>query len=344
MYAILRYRHARIAGLLFGALALNAVGLASDALAQGWQPTKPITFIIPAGTGGGADQMARFIQGVVSKHNLSPQPLVVINKSGGAGAEGFLDVKQSSGDAHKIIITLSNLFTTPMATGVPFGWKDLTPVAMLSLDQFVLWVHSESPHKTAQEYLGAVKAGNDRQFKMAGTGSKQEDQIITVALERVIGGKKFTYVPFEGGGKVATQLVGKHVDSTVNNPIEAVAHWKAGTLRALCIFDAKRSTYTAKVTPNMAWSDIPTCKESGVNVEYQMLRGIFMPPGVNQAQVDYYVELLKKVMATEDWKSFMEQGAFNQTFMSGGQYRSWVESAENLHRDLMKEAGFLHKP
>jgi putative tricarboxylic transport membrane protein len=127
-----------------------------------WEPTKAVTFIVPAGTGGGADQMARFIQGVVSKNNLMNQPLIVINKAGGAGAEGFLDVKGSKGDPHKIIITLSNLFTTPLGTGTPFNWKDLTPVQMLALDQFVLWVNAESPYKTAAEYLDAIKAGEDR--------------------------------------------------------------------------------------------------------------------------------------------------------------------------------------
>ena len=220
-------------GLAAGALA--TVAFAAPAAAQAWQPTKAVTFVIPAGTGGGADQMARFIQGVVTKHNLMPQPMVVINKAGGAGAEGFLDMKASARDPHKIIITLSNLFTTPLATGTPFSWKDLSPVAMLALDQIVLWVNAEAPFKTAQDYLSAIKGGNDRQFKMGGTGSKQEDQIITVALERLTGGKKLTYVPFAGGGAVAVQLVGKHVDSTVNNPIEAVSQWKAGALRPLCL-------------------------------------------------------------------------------------------------------------
>ena len=137
------------------------------------------------------------------------------------------------------------------------------------------------------------------------------------------------------------QLVGKHVNSSVNNPIEAVSHWKGGNLRPLCIFDGKRSVYTKKVTDTMAWSDIPTCKEVGVDTEYQMLRGIFMPPGVKSEHVAYYIDLFKKVMATPDWKSFMEQGAFNQTFMTGDQFKTWVASTEKLHYDLMKEAGFL---
>ena len=82
-----------------------------------WEPTKPIEFVIPAGTGGGADQMARLIAGIAEKHKLSPRPIIVVNKSGGAGAEGFLHVKGKKGDAHTIIITLSNLFTTPLHTG-----------------------------------------------------------------------------------------------------------------------------------------------------------------------------------------------------------------------------------
>jgi putative tricarboxylic transport membrane protein len=328
------------AGAIAGAVALST--LCGGPASAAWEPTKQVTFIIPAGTGGGADQMARFIQGVVTKHNLMSKPLVVINKAGGAGAEGFLDLKSSPNDPHKIIITLSNLFTTPLATGVPFNWKDLTPVSMLALDEFVLWVNAESPYKTAKEYLDAVKAGSDGQFKMGGTGSKQEDQIITVALEKVTG-KKFTYVPYKGGGEVAVQLVGKHVDSSVNNPIEAVAQWRAGALRPLCVFDDQRLPYKDKMTDTMSWNDIPTCKESGVNVDYLMLRGIFTSPGVKQDQVDYYVNLMKKVRETPDWKEFMEKGAFNTTFMAGADYKKWVENAEKLHHGLMKDAGFLAK-
>ncbi len=326
-----------------GMAAVLAAGtcLAAPAGAQSWEPTKPVTLIIPAGTGGGADQMARFIQGVVQKHNLMKQPLIVINKGGGAGAEGFLEMKASAADPHKIAITLSNLFTTPLGTGSPFNWKDMKPVAMLALDQFVLWTNSEKPYKTAKEYVEAVKAAPDRQFKMGGTGSKQEDQIVTAAVELQTDGKKFTYVPYAGGGQVAVQLVGNHVDSTVNNPIEAVAQWRAGQLRPLCIFDGQRSTYTAKVTEKEAWSDIPTCKEAGLPVEYQMLRGIFTTKNATPAQVNFYVDLLKKVMATPDWKEFMEKGAFNQTVMTGPEYEKWLASAEALHADLMKKAGFL---
>jgi putative tricarboxylic transport membrane protein len=273
---------------------------------------------------------------------LMKQPMVVINKSGGAGAEGFLDVKNSKGNPHKLIITLSNLFTTPLATGVPFNWKDLTPVAMMALDEFVLWVNAETPYQNAKDYLDAVKAGTDNQFKMGGTGSKQEDQIITVSLEKTLG-KKFTYVPFKGGGDVAVQLVGNHINSTVNNPIEAVAHWRGGKLRPLCVFDGERMPYKDKITDTTAWGDIPTCKEAGIDVNYLMLRGIFTTPDATREQVDYYIALLKKVRETPEWQDFINKGAFNQSFMSGPEFVGWLEKTENDHRALMEAAGFLAK-
>jgi len=318
-----------------------AVGAALACLpAFAWEPTKTVEFIVPAGTGGGADQMARLVQSIVAKHNLMKQPMVVINKGGGAGAEGFLDVKGAKGDPHKIIITLSNLFTTPLATGVPFSWKDLTPVRMMALDEFVLWVNSETPYKTAKDYIAAVKAGGPNKFKMGGTGSKQEDQIITVALEKATG-TKFIYVPFKGGGEVAVQLVGNHVNSTVNNPIEAVAQWRAGQLRPQCVFDAQRMPYKGKVTDTQSWNDIPTCKEAGIPADYTMLRGIFMPAGVTADQKAFYVDLLTKITATPDWKEYMEKGAFNPTFMTGDAFAKWLVEAEAAHRTLMTEAGFM---
>ena len=335
MHTSNRFVRRNICVIATGILALLGAGSVGA-----WEPTKTVAFIVPAGTGGGADQMARFIQGIVAKNKLMNQPMVVLNKGGGAGAEGFLEVKGAKGDPHKIIITLSNLFTTPLATGVPFNWRDLTPVQMMALDQFVLWVNAESPYKTAKEYIDAVKKAGPNKMKMAGTGSKQEDQIITVALEKQTG-TKFIYVPFRGGGDVAVQLVGKHVDSTVNNPIEAVAQWRAGKLRPLCVFDNVRLPYKEKVTKDMSWGDIPTCKQSGLDIEYLMLRGIFMAGGVTADQVQFYIDLLKKVHDTPEWKEFMERGAFNTTYINGKPYADWVAKEEARHLMLMKSAGFL---
>src|SRR5881396_3013177 len=301
--------------------------------AAAWEPTKPIEFVVPAGTGGGADQMARLIHGIAEKHKLSPRPIIVVNKSGGAGAEGFLHVKGKQGDPHTIVITLSNIFTTPLHTGIPFSWKDMTPVARMALDESILWVNAETPYKTAAEYLAAVKTKGGG-MKMGGTGSAQEDQIITIQMEQALG-VKFTYVPFKGGGEVCVNLVGKHVDSTVNNPIECVSHWKAGRVRPLAVFDSAR-------IPVPEWKDIPTVKQAlNADITYLMLRGIFGAPDMPKDAVDWYVGFLRKVTETPDWKKYMEDGALKPAFASGAEYVKWVEENEKLHRDLMAKGGLL---
>jgi putative tricarboxylic transport membrane protein len=323
-------RRRRNAGWLIG---LSLIAFAPAASAQAWEPTKPIEFVVPAGTGGGADQMARLISGIAEKHKLSPKPLIVVNKSGGAGAEGFLDVKERKGDAYTIIITLSNLFTTPLHTGIPFNWRDLTPIARLALDEFILWVNAETPYHTAREYLDAVKA-KPSTFKMGGTGSAQEDQILTIQQEQGLG-VKFIYVPFKGGGEVCVNLVGGHVDSTVNNPIECASHWKAGRVRPLAVFD------TARI-PVAEWRDIPTVKEAlGVDIHYLMLRGIFGAPDMPKDAVEWYQSFLRKVTETPEWKKYLDDGALKAAFATGPEYVKWVEENEQLHKQLMAKGGLL---
>ena len=269
-----------------------------------------------------------------------------MNKSGGAGAEGFLHVKDKKGDAHTIIITLSNLFTTPLHTGVPFNWKDLTPVARLALDQFIFWVNAETPYKTAKEAMAAIKERAEQakrekrpelRMKMGGTGSAQEDQIITIQLEQNIPGAEFIYVPFKGGGEVCVNLVGKHVDTTVNNPIECVSHWKAGRVRPLAVFD------TARIA-EPEWNEIPTVKEAlGVDINYLMLRGIFGAPDMPKEAVEWYTAFLRKVYETPDFKDYLSKGALKPAFATGAEYVKWLEGAEQLHKELMAKGGLLKK-
>jgi tripartite-type tricarboxylate transporter receptor subunit TctC len=316
--------------------------VATPLAAPAWEPSKPIEFVIPAGPGGGADQMARLITLIVQKHRLSPQPIIAVNKSGGAGAEGFIHVKGKKGDAHTVVITLSNLFTTPLHTGVPFNWKDLTPVARLALDQFILWVNTDRPDKmnfkSAKEYIAAVKEHSNgaNRMKMGGTGSAQEDQILTIQLEQALG-VKFTYVPFKGGGEVCTNLMGNHVDSTVNNPIECAGQWKAARVRPLAVFD------TARI-PVPEWKDIPTVKEAlGADISYLMLRGIFGPPDMPRDAIEWYQMLLKKVYETQDFKDYLNQGALKPAWETGPEFVKWLGDAEKLHRDLMTKGGLLKK-
>ena len=327
-----RFWVSRIAAAVFFSLVLISISMGT---AGAWEPTRPVEFIIPAGTGGGADVMARFISPLISKYKFSPTPFIVINKSGGAGGEGFLYVKGKSKDPHTIIITLDNLFTTPLSTGLPFSWRDMTPVARLALDYFVLWVNEEAPYKTAKEYLDAVKKEPGK-FNMAGTGTAQEDQIITVQMEQAFG-VKFGYVPFKGGGDVAVQLVGKHVNSTVNNPAEAVSHWKAKRLRALAVIEHERINLPL-------WKEIPTMKEAtGVDMSYLMLRGIFGAPGIAKEQQEYYLNVMKKVTETPEWQKYVSDMGLKGAFLTGPDYVKWLEEKDKITKDLMAKGNLLKK-
>jgi tripartite-type tricarboxylate transporter receptor subunit TctC len=222
-----------------------------------------------------------------------------------------------------------------LATGVPFSWKDLTPLARLALDYFVLWVNAEAPYKTAKEYLDAVKKEPGK-FMMGGTGTAQEDQIITIMMEQAFG-VKFTYVPFKGGGDVAVELVGKHTNSSVNNPAEAVSHWKAGRLKPLATIDTARIALPE-------WDKIPTMKEAtGVDMSYMMLRGIFGTPGITKEQQDFYVDCLKKATETPEWKKYISDMGLKGAFLSGLDYAKWVGEQEAIHKELMTKGELIKK-
>ena len=319
------------------AIVLALVATAIPALA--WEPTRPVEITVPAGAGGATDQMARVIQSIIVKYKLMKQSVIIQLKGGASGAEGIMDVKASAGDPHKFLIASSAIYTIPLATDLPFNWRDLTPVALIAMDEFILWVNAETPYKTPKEYLAVVKTAPEK-FKMGGTGSKREDHIITAAIEKSQG-VKFTYIPYKGGGEISTQLVGKHIDSDVNNPSESVAQWRADQVRTLCVFDSKRLPFKAKVTKDQSWGDIPTCKESGVDVEYLMLRGIFAPSGLTADQTAFYVDLFKKILATPEWKEYVETNALKDIFLTGNEFRKFLDDDEKRHKELMTAAGFM---
>ncbi len=318
---------------------LAALGAAP---AHAWEPTRNVEIIVPAGAGGASDQMARTIQSIILKHKLMKQSTLVLNKGGASGAEGIMDTKASAGNPHKLMVAFSAIYTLPIAVKLPFNWRDLNPVAMIAKDEFVLWTNAEAPYKTAKDYLDAVKAKPAGSFKMGGTGAKREDQIITVALEKSAG-VHFTYVPYKSGGEAATQLVGKHTDSNVNNPSENIAQWRAGQLNALCVFSGERMHYKDKIAGGLSWSDIPTCKEAGYDVQYQMLRGFFLPPGTTPEQAQYYADVLKKVSQTQEWKDYLSKQALNGQYLTGKDYVAFLEKDEDYHKTLMQEAGLAAK-
>ena len=306
--------------------------------AYAWEPTKPIEFIATAGPGGGTDNLARVVQSAITKNKLLDQPIVVSNKGGGSGAEGYVYGKSQSGDPYKVIFGTSNAWTQPLVSKVSFKHTDLTPIAAVASDEFLLWVKQDAPFKTAKDYVEAAKSGD---FKMAGAQSKDTDETLTrmIVKAAVI---KLTYVPFKSGSEAAVQLAGGHVTSHVNNPSESIGQWRGGTQRPLCVFNSKRLPEGPKITATESWHDIPTCVESGLNVPlYNQPRTIWLPGGVTPEQVAYYVDLLKKVQQTPEWKEYIERSSQTSEFVTGDAFKAFMNEDFERNKKVAAEHGWL---
>jgi putative tricarboxylic transport membrane protein len=326
-------------------LSISGAVIAAAALvsapAVAWEPTKSIEIVVAAGAGGASDQMARMMQAAIQKNNLMKQPVIVTLKGGASGAEALMYMKSSDGDPNKVLLAYSLIYMLPLSAKIPFNWRDLTPVAVTALDEFVLWDNTTMPQANVKDFINAAKAANPP-FKMGGTGSKREDQILTVFMEKKTGAK-FLYLPYKSGGEAATQLVGNHTQANVNNPSENLEVWRAGQVRALCVFAKERIAYKTKVTDKQSWNDIPTCKEQGLDVQYQMLRAFFLPGKVAPEQAAFYVDLLKKISQTTEYKDYLEKQALKPAFLTGKDMLKFLEEDDKLNSSLMHEAGFVAK-
>jgi putative tricarboxylic transport membrane protein len=308
--------------------------------AVAWEPAKPVEIVVAAGAGGASDQMARMMQAAIQKNNLMKQPVIVSLKGGASGAEALMYMKGSDGDPNKVLIAYSLIYMLPLSAKIPFNWRDLTPVSIIAMDQFVLWDNASGP-KTVKEFIEAAKAASSP-YKLGGTGSKREDHVLTVFMEKKTGAK-FSYLPYKSGGEAATQLVGNHVEANVNNPSENLEVWRAGQVRALCVFDSERISYKAKVTETQSWNDVPTCKEEGLDMQYLMLRAMFLPGKVTPEQTAFYDDLFKKITQTAEYKDYMEKQALKPVYINGKEMLKFLEEDDAVNKSLMTEAGFVAK-
>src|ERR1700733_2973990 len=324
--------------------AIAAFGLAtglSAAAEAAWQPTKPIEFIATAGPGGGTDNFARAVQGIITRHKLIDQPIVVTNKGGGSGAEGYTYTKAMAGDPYKIVFGTSNAWTQPMVSKVAYNYTDLTPIAAMAQDEFLLWVKQDAPYQTVQDYLKAVAAKPAGDFKMGGAQSKDTDEVLTRLIDKAAN-VQFTYIPFKSGAEAGGQLAGGHIDSHINNPSESIGQWKGSTQRPLCAFNPKRLPDGSKVTETQNWHDIPTCVESGLDIpQFEQPRTVWLPGKVSPEQAAFYVDLMKKVQAAPEWKEYVERTSQVDTFLTGEALTKFINEDIERNHKIAADQGWL---
>jgi tripartite-type tricarboxylate transporter receptor subunit TctC len=304
--------------------------------ANAWEPTKPITVVIPYARGG-ADIIGRFIQSVVGKYEFSKQPLVVINKEGGSGSVGMKYLIDRKGDGHYFMVSLSSAITTPLTTNINFDFRNCTPLCRLALDRHALCISTKKHPDiyTLEQYAKLAKemSAKGTPLQMGGTGSKQEDEIVTIMLEKATG-IDVRYIPMTSGGDVAKNLVGGHIDSSVNNPSEFLGYVLSGDVRLIVAFDKQRVP---------GYINVPTMPELGYpDATYQMLRGLFMPPDVDPGAVAYMSELIKKVIGTQEWKDFCARIMLDCSEpIFGEEFGKWLEEYDAMHVKYLKEGGFI---
>ena len=319
-----------VGGLFALTAALCATAsLPNTASAADWQPRKPVEFVIMAGPGGGADKMARLLQSVIEKNDLASKPFIPVNKPGGSGAEALVYLKEKAGDDHIVMVTLNSFYTTPLRQpGLGVDITTFTPIGRMAEDTFLLWVNKDSGITTLDEYVAAAKEkGQD--WVMAGTGRAQEDELLTRWLNKTFG-LEMRYVPFKGGGDVAKQLAGGHVNSTVNNPSEALGFYEAGTLVPIAAFTPDRLPQ---------FPDTPTFKELGHDHSYFMQRSVVGTPGMSADATAYYQALFKKVYDTPEWQDYMKSKSLRGEFLTGDALMDYWKEQLQLHEKLLKDIG-----
>lgn len=309
---------------LAGATALAGM-IAGPAAA--WEPTKPVDFIIMAGAGGGADQIARFLQSVAEKKDLTNRPLVPNNKGGGSGAEALIAVNGAKDPDHTILVTLNSFFTTPLRQeNLGIDVQTFTPAAMMGVDPFVLWVHKDSGITTFEQWLEEVKKGG---YIMGGTGKGQEDSLVITFLEQAYD-LDIKYIPYKGGGAVAKDLAGQQIMATVNNPAETKGFYASGDVVPLLSFSDERMP---------AFPDVPTLKEKGQDFSYYNQRAVVGAPGQSAEAAAYYQELFKTIYDTPEWQEYMASESLSPLWMEADDQKAYWQTQVDRHKELLAAMG-----
>ena len=317
--------------LMTSALVLGCATVVVATPAIAWQPNKPIDFIIMAGKGGGADKMARLMQGIVEKESLAERPLVPVNKSGGSGAEALMAVKSASDPDHTIMVTLNSFYTTPLRQpGLEVDVLTFAPVARMAEDTFLLWVHADTGITTFEQWLDVAREQGSK-WVMGGTGSNSEDNIITDFLNTNYG-LSMKYIPYKGGGAVAKDVAGKQINSSVNNPSEAIGFWQSGDMVPLVAFTNERLPM---------FPEVPTLREKGGEFSYFMQRSVVGAPGMSEEARAYYTELFTKVYNSEDWQAYKSKKSLMGDLMSGDQLSDYWRNQRDNHEQILRSSGAI---
>jgi tripartite-type tricarboxylate transporter receptor subunit TctC len=318
--------------LILPLLVLVACSLAGAAAAQEPYPSRPISLVVPFPPGGVADLTARPVAAAMEK--ALKQPVGVVNKTGAAGAVGMQFVATSKPDGYTLLLALSSISIIPEADklfGRPpaFTVDQFAPVALISADPTILVVRTESPWKTAKEFIeDAKKRPNQISYSSSGIYGT-----LHMAMELLshAAGIKLRHVPYNGAGPALTALLGGHVDALASGPSVVLPQIKAGKLRALAGWGEKRVA---------ALPDVPTFKELGYpEAEFYIWAGLFAPKGTPEPVLAKLREAARAGVADPDFKAAMDKLETPIAFKQGPEFQKFFEADAQRLADGVRKVG-----
>lgn len=302
------------------------------AAAQESYPSRPISLVVPFPPGGVADLTARPVAAAMEK--ALKQPVGVVNKTGAAGAVGMQFVATSKPDGYTLLLALSSISIIPEADklfGRPpaFTVDQFAPVALISADPTILVVRTESPWKTAKEFIeDAKKRPNQISYSSSGIYGT-----LHMAMELLSHGAgiKLRHVPYGGAGPALTALLGGHVDALASGPSVVLPQIKAGKLRALAGWGDKRVA---------ALPDLPTFKELGYpDAEFYIWAGLFAPKGTPEPVLAKLREAARAGVADPDFKSAMDKLETPIAFKQGAEFQKFFEADAHRLAEGVRKVG-----
>ena len=310
-----------------GVIALALV-LAAPAAAQERYPSKRLEWTIAFGPGGGNDIMSRTLISILEKYKLYPESIVPDNKPGGSGAKGWGYVFSQKGNPYHITSTSGSYITTPLQANTPWQPDSFTPIALLATDDMLLLVNKGSKVTNLKEFIAAAKA---KAPSIGGIGAVNVDFIVPKIFSEKAG-FTFNYVSFNKQGELITALLSGALDAAMSNPGEVLGLLQSGDMRALA--------YSGKSTPG-ALGNVPTFASLGYDIGVALPRGLVLPPGVPAAAQQWWIDTMKKVVATPEWKAYIDKQLLTENVLYGEDFRAFLQKTQGTFAEILKKSGAI---
>lgn len=313
------------------ALTASVAFAAGNAAGVGNYPNHYIQFIIPFAPGGGVDLFGRTVAQLLNDQKLVTQNIQVVNKPGAGGSIGIAQMVEHKGDPYLLLGIAIHAIATPLTLGTPYNYKDMTPIAKLFSEYEMLVARTESPFKNLMDVAAALRK-DPGSVSIGGASLGNADHITVATFAKVLGvdPTRLNYIPYSGG-ESNNAILGGHVDLGMGG-LDLITQVEAGRMRVLAISAPKRLGGRFK--------DFQTFREQGYDVVNENWRGIFAPPGISPAVVQYWRNALAKMVESPAWKKVLEQNQWVNTFETDS-FRASLDRDNQLYSTLLGQLGLL---